>query len=160
MEPVIKLLEEKLLIGKHLTMSLAQNRTPELWRAFMPLKKQIQNTLSADLYSLQLFPPGLDFALFNPDIVFEKWAAVEVAAATEMPGGLEVFILPAGLYAVFTHHGPASEGERTFRYIFNEWIPNSPYTIDDRPHFEVLGAKYKNDSPDSEEEVWIPVRKW
>jgi len=30
--------------------------------------------------------------------------------------------------------------------------------LDDRPHFEVLGDKYKNADPDSEEEIWIPIR--
>lgn len=32
------------------------------------------------------------------------------------------------------------------------------YEIDFRPHFEILGEKYKNNDPGSEEEVWIPVR--
>lgn len=27
--------------------------------------------------------------------------------------------------------------------------------VDDRPHFEVLGGKYQNNSPNSEEEIWI-----
>ncbi|MEP1984886.1 MAG: GyrI-like domain-containing protein, partial [Maribacter dokdonensis] len=39
-----------------------------------------------------------------------------------------------------------------------EWIPNSEYQLDGRPHFEVLGAKYKNNDPNSEEEVWIPIK--
>jgi hypothetical protein len=26
------------------------------------------------------------------------------------------------------------------------------------PHFEVLGDKYKNNDPSSEEEVWIPIK--
>jgi AraC family transcriptional regulator len=30
---------------------------------------------------------------------------------------------------------------------------------DDRPHFEILGDKYKNDHPDSEEEIWILCRE-
>ena len=46
-----------------------------------------------------------------------------------------------------------------FQYIFSEWIPQSDYSVDDRPHFEVLGAKYKNNDPDSEEEIWIPIKK-
>ena len=37
--------------------------------------------------------------------------------------------------------------------------PNSDYKPDDRPHFELLGAKYKNDDPDSEEEIWIPIKR-
>jgi AraC family transcriptional regulator len=29
--------------------------------------------------------------------------------------------------------------------------------LDDRPHFEVLGEKYKNNDPTSEKEIWIPI---
>jgi len=44
-------------------------------------------------------------------------------------------------------------------YIMSQWLPNSKYILDHRPHFELLGAKYKNNSPDSEEEVWIPIKE-
>jgi AraC family transcriptional regulator len=29
--------------------------------------------------------------------------------------------------------------------------------LDNRPHFEILGEKYKQGSTDAEEEIWIPV---
>jgi AraC family transcriptional regulator len=38
-------------------------------------------------------------------------------------------------------------------------LPNLGYTLDDRAHFEVLGEKYKNNDPLSEEEIWIPIKK-
>jgi AraC family transcriptional regulator len=71
---------------------------------------------------------------------------------------MESFILTGGLYAVFIHKGAASEGKRTFSYIFGPWLPASEYSIDDRPHFEILGKKYKNEDPCSEEEIWIPIK--
>jgi AraC family transcriptional regulator len=67
--------------------------------------------------------------------------------------------LKDGLYAVFLHKGAASTGGKTFKYIFETWLPNSCYLLDNRPHFEILGAKYKNDDPGSEEEVWIPIKQ-
>lgn len=39
-------------------------------------------------------------------------------------------------------------------YIFATWLPSSAYVLDNRPHFEVLGAKYKSNDPGSEEEIW------
>jgi AraC family transcriptional regulator len=66
--------------------------------------------------------------------------------------------LPEGLYAVFLHRGPATTGPKTFEYIFQTWLPASEYFLDHRPHFEILGTNYKNDDPDSEEEIWIPVK--
>ncbi|MEP7234441.1 MAG: GyrI-like domain-containing protein, partial [Ignavibacteriota bacterium] len=46
----------------------------------------------------------------------------------------------------------------TFQYILRTWVPNSNYELDDRPHFEILGEKYKKDDPSSEEEIWIPIK--
>ena len=36
MQAEIKIIPQKKLIGKRLTMSFANNRTAELWRSFMP----------------------------------------------------------------------------------------------------------------------------
>jgi AraC family transcriptional regulator len=37
-------------------------------------------------------------------------------------------------------------------------LPGSDYSLDSRAHFEILGKKYKHDDPNSEEEVWIPIK--
>jgi len=71
---------------------------------------------------------------------------------------METFTIPAGMYAVFLYKGTPAEFGPTFNYIFNTWLPGSAYEADDRPHFEVLGEKYKNNDPESEEEIWVPIR--
>ncbi len=157
--PEIKQLTEKKLIGKNLPMSLAQNRTVELWKSFMPHRKEIGNTVSSDLFSVQVYDSTLDFRTFSPTTTFKKWAAVEVSGFDPIPEYMETLILPSGLYAVFLYKGDPREFSATFRYIFGDWLPNSEYELDSRPHFEIMGEKYKNDSPDSEEEIWIPVKK-
>ncbi|QKJ30944.1 GyrI-like domain-containing protein [Mucilaginibacter mali] len=151
-------LPAKTFIGKHFTMSFVQNKTFELWRGFMPQRKEIKHTVGTELYSMEVYPTGF-FANFNPASQFEKWAAVEVSEVEEIPVGMEMLNTPEGLYAVFLHTGPASEGARTYDYIFREWLPQSEYEVDDRPHFAVMGEKYQQDSPASEEELWIPIRK-
>ena len=154
-EPRIETLEPKTLIGMRLPMSLAEDRTRELWSGFMPRRSEVQNRLTSSFISLQSYsqsgPPA-------PETVFEKWAVVEVAEGTEPPAGLEVFELAGGLYAVFIHHGPASAWPRTAQHIFGVWLPSSGYTLDARPHFEVLPGEYEPDDPEAEEEVWIPIR--
>ncbi len=158
MSPKIELLNEKKLIGKHLTMSMADNKTPELWRSFMQQRKEINNAVGADLYSMQIHDPSY-FESFDPNKTFEKWATAEVSDFNSIPEGMESIILPGGLYAVFHFKGMPSEGAKVFQYIFGTWLPNSEYALDNRPHFEVLGEKYKNGSPDSEEDIWIPVKR-
>ena len=158
MEPRIETLSEKKLIGKSLKMSFAENRTHELWRSFVPKRKNIINAIGSDLWSIQIYAP-LFFDPFNPGAEFEKWAAVEVTDFDFVAEGMETFTLAGGLYAVFVYHGAASAGAETFRYILGTWLPASEYILDNRPHFELLGEKYKNEDPDSEEEIWIPIRR-
>ncbi|MDQ3290164.1 MAG: GyrI-like domain-containing protein [Bacteroidota bacterium] len=96
---------------------------------------------------MQIYDSLLTQNSINPHTEFEKWAVVEVSEVKGIPEGMETFLLPGGLYAVFIHKGPASTGEKTFRYIFENWFPSSNYLLDNRPHFEVLGEKYKNEDP-------------
>lgn len=157
MDVRIEMLQPKLFVGKNILMSFADNRTPELWKSFMPLRKSILHTVGTDLYSVQIYPTGF-FENFSSSTVFEKWASIQVNERVPVPDGLKQFNLPGGMYAVFTYRGRSTEGAAAFRYIMQEWLPQSFYQLDDRPHFELLGAKYKNDDPESEEEIWIPVK--
>ena len=159
MEPEIKILSKKKLIGKHIKMSHADNRTPELWKSFMPVKKSIRNHISNELISMQVYNRPLDITTFNPHLIFEKRAAVEVSSFDEIPDGMEQYTLQGGLYAVFVHKGTELTAHLTFNYIFTNWFPSSGYDIDNREHFEILGEKYKNGDPDSEEEIWIPIKR-
>ncbi|MBT1696628.1 GyrI-like domain-containing protein [Fulvivirgaceae bacterium PWU4] len=157
MTPRIETLKEKKLIGKQLRMSLSNNRTGELWRSFMQNRRSITNNIGSELYSMQIYDPSY-FRNFNPATEFQKWAAIEVVDHNTVPEGMETVTLPGGLYAVFFHKGDASTGPQVFQYIFGTWLPGSDYVLDNRPHFELLGEKYKNGDPASEEEFWIPVR--
>jgi AraC family transcriptional regulator len=71
---------------------------------------------------------------------------------------METLNSPRGLYAVFQYKGAASKGAETYQYIYGTWLPESDFLLDNRPHFAVMGEKYKNEDPDSEEEMWIPVK--
>ena len=70
---------------------------------------------------------------------------------------MQSFTIPGGLYAVFQHKG--MDAGATYQYIMNQWLPHSGYAIDHRPHFQVMGAKYKNGSPDSEEDFYVPIKQ-
>jgi len=157
MQPRIENLKEKKLVGKRLTMSLANNKTGELWKSFMPRRREITNNLTNDLISMQVYKLT-HFADFKPTNEFEKWAVVEVTDFESVPNDMETFTLTGGLYAVFDYKGSSTDSS-IFQYIFGTWLPNSDYLLDDRPHFEVLGEKYKNADPYSEEEIWIPIRQ-
>lgn len=154
----IQEIASKQLTGMNEKMSFAQNTTLQLWQRFMPRRKEIQHTVGNNLYSLQIYPEGF-FNLFDPMRSFGKWALIEVSSFEMTPQGMSCFTLPAGTYAVFDYKGTQAEAAPAYRYIFSEWLPSSSYVLDTRPHFEILGEKYKLNDPDSEEEIWIPVKK-
>lgn len=157
-DPRIITLPPKRLIGMRVRMTMAEPRTTELWRGFMPRRKEIAPAVGTDLFSLQVYAPHFQLQHFTPQTTFDRWAAVEVPEHATVPAGMEELALTGGQYAVFLHQGPASAGPRTFGFIYGVWAPAAPYRIDNtRPHFEVLGPKYKHEDPSSEEDVFIPI---
>lgn len=158
MKPVIKTIAEKKLVGHAVEMSFLENKTFQLWSGFMPKRKEINNAVDGNLYSLEVYPEN-HFDNFDPNDTFQKWAAVEVSDYKDVSAEMKALLIPTGLYAVFIHLGPAAEAHKTYSYIFADWLPNSEYTVDDRPHFAVMNEKYKKDDPTSEEEIWIPIKK-
>lgn len=155
-QPRIENLTQKKLVGKKLKMSLADNKTFDLWKSFRPRRKEIKNSLNDEMISMQVHNEPLRIGDLSQE--FEKWALVEVSDFEKIPNEMETFVLESGLYAVFYYKGLNTDN-RIFIYIFGDWLPNSDYLLDERPHFEILGEKYKNGEPNSEEEIWIPIQK-
>ncbi|WP_349522727.1 GyrI-like domain-containing protein [Muricauda sp. NFXS6] len=156
--PRIQTLPPTLLVGKKSITSFADNNTFDLWQSFSPRKKEIKHSLNDDLYSVEIYPNTSFFQNFNPTQAFEKWVAIAVLEIDEIPKGMQSLTIPEGLYAVFPYQGKPSEAMETFRYIYSDWLPNSEYEMDDRPYFALMGAKYKGEHPESEEEFWVPIK--
>lgn len=155
MNPTIKTFPTTKFIGKNLSFTYADYRAFELWSSFMPRRKEIQNTIGIELYNIQINPENFDF---QPNTPFAKWAAVAVSSFDFIPNGMETLEIQEGLYAVFNYKGNQSKAASFFNSIYTEWLPSSNYELDNRPQFEILGEKYKNNDSDSEEEIWIPVK--
>ncbi|MFD1294208.1 GyrI-like domain-containing protein [Lutibacter holmesii] len=158
MQATITQLSEKKLVGNSLKMSLSADKTAALWKSFMPLQKLIKHRVDSNLIAMQVYSKSLIFKDFNPQTEFTKCAMVSVHKFEDIPKELETRILEGGLYVVFIHKGAAKDFPKTANYIFNEWLPNSEYELDQRPHFEVLGANYNPMDAQAEEEVWIPIK--
>ena len=153
MNPKIVECSELIVVGMSATMEQNEPRKiPKLWQQFMPRKKEIQNTISNELIAIQVY--ANDF-LSNPS-AFEIWACTEVENLTEIPNEMQAFRISSGTYAVFQLKGMDIYG--LYQQIMTEWLPSSGYNIDNRPHFQVMGEAYKNGSPDSEEDVYVPIK--
>lgn len=158
MEPTIKIIPSKTLVGRRTITTVATEDPAALWRPFKMNLKHIDNALVDTFYSIQTFENVEDMSAFTHETEFEKWAAVEVSEVGNVPEGLEVFRLPEGQYAVFTHKGLAADFDKTIHHIFYEWLPNSEFELDNRPHLTIMPNDHRPDDPNAEELVCVPVR--
>ncbi len=157
MEPRIELLAPKKLVGQCVQTSWAEDQTSALWRGFRARRTEVLNRVDARSFSVQRYGPAMAAVTINPNTIFEKWAAVEVADFSAIPTGMASYVLAGGRYAVFTHHGPASAWPQVAQRIFDVWLPQSPYRLDSRDHFEVFGDEYWPFNSAAMEEIWIPI---
>ena len=153
----IEMLPPKLLVGKSLEMSPTDDRTAELWGAFMPFRKTVPHRLGTHFMSMQVYPTD-GASKITPATVFQKWAVVEVSKVGVLPEGMVSYDLLGGKYAVFVHNGPASAFAETMKHIFQVWLPSSGFQIDSREHFELLEEGYSPTDPEASEEVWVPIK--
>jgi AraC family transcriptional regulator len=152
MDPKIIQRFEKKVIGIQSTMQHNQyGNIIGLWKRFMPQKKEIQNTVNDELIAMQVYR---DFNTLENS--FDIWACAEVSSLDNIPEGMTGFTIPKGEYAVFLHKG--MDATATYQRIMTQWLAKSGFEIDDRPHFQVMGALYKNGSPDSEEDFYVPIK--
>lgn len=154
----IENISEIILIGKSLKMTYSQNRTAELWKSFMPFRNSIKNKVGQDYYSIEIYGDADFFKKFDPNKEYEKWAAIKVEGKEQIPQDMKILIIPEGDYAVFNYKGKSTEAGNAYQYIMTQWMPNSAYLLDNRPHFAIMGEKYQNDHPESEEELWVPIK--
>jgi len=158
MQPEIVSIDPKLLVGLKTEMSFSENKTATLWQTLMP-KKHLVSAKSDVLFSVEVYPDLNFFKTFDPTKTFEKWAAVEVDSVKNLAEDFELLKISEGLYAKFIYRGKASEAATFYSKIFGEWLPNSEYRLSNRPHFAVMGEKYKGEEATSEEEIFIPIEK-
>ena len=158
MTPRIASITQKKLVGHSILMSLTDNKTFDLFSGFMPKRKQINNVVSEDIFEVMIYD-ALHFKNFNPNKTFTKWGTLEVSDFDTIPEGMKTLTLENGLYAIFRYKGLPKDFGKLMSYVFMEWLPQSDYILDNRTHFNVLGDAYKNNHPDSEEDVYIPIKQ-
>lgn len=94
---------------------------------------------------------------------FYYMAAAEVIGVDNLPNGFSVKKIPASTYAVFTVNGNNSNNEigRTFRYIYDIWLPNSEYCINDEitADFEFYDERWDCLDGNSQVDLYIPIKR-
>lgn len=158
MVPEIVVFPETRLAGLRTTTSFSQMNTISLWQKFMPVRMSVQQRENDLVYSIDIYPEGFFSGPVQFERQFDKWAAMNWKDSVKLPDDWEYLTIPAGLYAVFHFRGNQQNAPEFYRNIFMQWLPEAGYVTDDRPHFALMGEKYKNGDPNSEEDIWVPVR--
>jgi AraC family transcriptional regulator len=157
MNPKVRMMSAKVLVGHRMKVTMATDNPVLLWRPFKMKLKDIGNAKPDRFYSVQTFE-GVDFSKFDANTEFTKWAAVEVSEAGHVPDGLEVINVPKGLYGTVVHFGTAADFPKTTDFMYREWLPHSKYELDNRPHLTIMPSDHRPDDPNAVELVCVPVK--
>lgn len=76
----------------------------------------------------------------DPDAVapekLRSFAGMTCVNPVTLEGPVRALELPAGRYAQLIHKGPYAELDRSYRWLYGEWLPQSGHTPADSPCFE------------------------
>ena len=83
---------------------------------------------------------------------------VEMDSIKDLPGMLVTKTIPAGQYLKFIHKGLANKVGYTYRFIYNQYLPNTSYNLSQAFNFERYGEKCLGPyNENSESDIFIPV---
>ena len=77
-----------------------------------------------------------------------------------IPNGMSVHTFPSFTYLQFKHRGPITSLGSTYNSIWNEWLPNSPYSMIEGPALEIVNTAIHSNlySDTYEMDIYIPIK--
>lgn len=123
---------------------------PKLWSSFNPRAGEIKDRRGGAL--------GLCISEGFDDCHFSYMACCEVNRVESIPEGMIARTVPACKYLVFTHKGSVDKLGETYDFIYGRYLPNSSYEVQAMIDFELYDERFKPDSPDSEMDIYIPIK--
>lgn len=128
---------------------------PKLYDRFCPLITSLPAQADRFVYGAVRCPT--DATRRHPDEQ-EYLAAINVAAGTKPQPPLELWTIPAGTYAQFTHRGPVARLGETINYAFGSWLPRSDYVHRGTPNLDRQDERFASGGKDCELDFFVPVK--
>lgn len=130
------------------------NDISELWDRFIEVMDEVPNKVNpAVCYGVEFYT--------EEGLAVQKWnymAALEVSTLEAIPIAMVGKVIPAQMYAVFTHKGSIDTLSHSFKVIYDEWLPTSEYEPAAMFDFELYDERFNHGSPNSEVDIYLPVR--
>jgi predicted transcriptional regulator YdeE len=150
MEPRIVERAAFTVVGLHYRGKNENNEIPQMWQAFGPRVGEIPHMAQPHVAY------GISANMDESTGEFDYIAGFEVSGAEDLPEGMVRWDVPAGTYAVFSTTLPGI-GE-TFRHAYHTWMPQAGYQSTGGPDFEVYDERFDPEDPDSEFDLYIPIK--
>lgn len=153
--PEILELEEKILVG--ISFFIGENETVQdlsiEWNRFMNEVTTVKNIILPNrYYQVQYWSDKQDIG----GMYF--FTGIEVSKAEDLSSIFIIKTIPAGNYLRFIHKGLANKVGYTYKYIYNEYLPDTDYKLTKPFNFEYYGKKCIGPyNEQSESEIYIPV---
>ncbi len=153
--PQLVELPQKILAGISFFLSddCKINDLSKEWGQFMNEVHTIKNRLQPErFYQVQYWSEKQELG----GLYF--FIGVEVNSMDEIQPQFVVKIIPQGHYLCFIHKGLANKVGYTYKYIYNQFLPETDYKLTKPFNFEFYGEKCLGPyNPESESEIYIPV---
>jgi AraC family transcriptional regulator len=124
---------------------------PAQWQRFGPLVGSVPGRVGHKAYCV--------CRSSQVEGTFDYLCGVEVSGGNALPPQLELVDIPTQRYAVFFHRDHVSTIHQTFSAIWNQWLPESGFTVLDTPNFDLYDERFDPRTGTSGVEVWVPVEK-
>jgi AraC family transcriptional regulator len=123
------------------------------WGQFMNEVTGIRNKLTPErYYQVQYWSEDQELG----GLYF--FIGTEVGNIDEVNPHFVIKTIPKGRYLRFIHKGVANKVGYTYKYIYNQYLPDTDYILSKPFNFELYGEKCLGpDNDQSESEIYIPV---
>ena len=125
---------------------------PALWGDLMKRSGEIKNKSRVmESYGLM--------GMMDKEGNFEYIACLPVDKVAELPEGMVSRKIDDTKYLVFTHVGDAEKMKKTYDFVYNKYCPDCGKEVRyDTYHFELYDERFKNFAPDSEFDIYVPIK--
>jgi AraC family transcriptional regulator len=159
MNPKIVNTEEIKIIGLSIKTNLKDNKVPQLWQDYMKRDREVKNFVMPEIYlGVCINESDKSYKEFTAETAFTEIVGKAVKNFDHIPQGMTTKVVPAYKYAVFTHKGALNTLGDTYDYIYGTWLPKSGMSFGDADDFELYDGRFKMGAPDSEMDIYIPVK--
>lgn len=127
-----------------------------VWTKFFSIQDNLPEPVGNCIYGI--YYPG---EKFDPATMqgLNYFVGMEVKDAVKLPEDLQMHKVAGGNYAVFEYIGDIKGIGKAYEYIYGEWLLSGNYKPSSVEMFERYDERFKEDSPESLVEIWIPVQK-